>query len=162
MIGSCHHILPDWVTKDESSSSKGRAAGALPLPLPGVMTLLPKRSTASWFRENSKLVCWLFVVVVDVICGSCGVVFQEGLGSGWVFGYGGKMRRWCGVKGMAILKGEGVDIDNAAGASEAHVLSTPVPDHLTCPKHGNVTGQISIPGSDEGSYCTLITLDSCA
>ena len=70
--------------------------------------------------------------------------------------------RWCGVKGMEELDGEGIDIDDEAGAFEVHVLSTPVPDYLACVKHGNVTGVISFPGSDEGSYCTLITSDSCA
>ena len=41
-----------------------------------------------------------------------------------------------------MLEGEGVDIDNAAGVAEAHVLATPVPYHFTCLKQRNMKGVI--------------------
>jgi hypothetical protein len=59
-----------------------------------------------------------------------------------------------------VTTGEGgINIDNEVGVAEAHVLSTPVPFHLTCPKHGNVVGETSFPCLDEECCCTQMALN---
>lgn len=55
---------------------------------------------------------------------------------------------------MEILEGEGIDIDDEAGASKARVLATPVSIHFTCPRHGKMVGETSFPAYNDGSCYT--------
>jgi hypothetical protein len=62
---------------------------------------------------------------------------------------------------MEILGGEGIDIDDEVGVCRARVLSSPVPYHFTCPKHGKMVGETSFPGCNEGGRYTYLSPVNC-